>query len=428
VTQDRLFAGDSLHDRLQAELAAAIRAVEARGPDWLLERSVDEAAAEALAAYQVPPLEIAWERRWSPGVRETTVDMQHNIMYGGAGQGRPVHVPAADQVFVHVPFTGERDLLFCRPSTFSLSSPRAKVTADELILEITQTNLSGEQIAAAFDSFRSQVESSAATANADVAAHNEQLAAVLRGRVETRRRRLLAQRELTASLPFDIRPTGVQPTFAVPAKRKRVHLTQPRPSKPFEPQPELMNATYEDILERIVAAAQQLERAPETFEGMGEEDLRNLLLVSLNMAYEGQAGAELFSRAGKTDIAVTVGDRKVFIAEARCGAASASSAPRWTSFWATWCGGTAKRRSCCSSRVDNQRTSSRRLTQPSPHTRSAHNGAALRSLGGASTISCGPLRTSSGSSTPHCCRSSSSAVVPRRPRTLREHGRRRPQE
>jgi hypothetical protein len=314
VTQDRLFAGDSLHDRLQAELAAAIRAVEARGPDWLLERSVDEAAAEALAAYQVPPLEIAWERRWSPGVRETTVDMQHNIMYGGAGQGRPVHVPA-DQVFVHVPFTGERDLLFCRPSTFSLSSPRAKVTADELILEITQTNLSGEQIAAAFDSFRSQVESSAATANADVAAHNEQLAAVLRGRVETRRRRLLAQRELTASLPFDIRPTGVQPTFAVPAKRKRVHLTQPRPSKPFEPQPELMNATYEDILERIVAAAQQLERAPETFEGMGEEDLRNLLLVSLNMAYEGQAGAELFSRAGKTDIAVTVGDRKVFIAE-----------------------------------------------------------------------------------------------------------------
>jgi len=59
----------------------------------------------------VPPLEVAWQQRWSPGFREITVDMQHNHMYGGAGRGRPVHVPA-DQVVVHVPFTGERDLLF----------------------------------------------------------------------------------------------------------------------------------------------------------------------------------------------------------------------------------------------------------------------------------------------------------------------------
>src|SRR4030095_2341422 len=47
----------------------------------------------------------------------------------------------------------------------------------------------------------------------------------------------------------------------------------------------------------------------------GEEALRFLLLVPLNIHYEGQATGETFNFQGKTDIIIRVGARNIFIAE-----------------------------------------------------------------------------------------------------------------
>jgi len=49
---------------------------------------------------------------------------------------------------------------------------------------------------------------------------------------------------------------------------------------------------------------------------MGEEVLREILLVILNNQF-GASGGELFSRVGKTDIAILGSERPVFIAECK---------------------------------------------------------------------------------------------------------------
>jgi hypothetical protein len=103
----------------------------------------------------------------------------------------------------------------------------------------------------------------------------------------------------------------------VPVRRKRLHLTEPRPAAPFIPQPALENAVYEDVLERIAAFAHAVERTPLTVGTLDEEGLRDHLLLALNTSYEGKAGGEVFSRAGKTDITLTDRDRHVFVAECK---------------------------------------------------------------------------------------------------------------
>jgi hypothetical protein len=50
---------------------------------------------------------------------------------------------------------------------------------------------------------------------------------------------------------------------------------------------------------------------------MGEEALRFLLLVPLNIHYEGQATGETFNSEGKTDIIIKVGARNIFVAECK---------------------------------------------------------------------------------------------------------------
>jgi len=50
---------------------------------------------------------------------------------------------------------------------------------------------------------------------------------------------------------------------------------------------------------------------------MGEEDLRDVILSSLNGVFEGDAHGEAFSKQGKTDIDLKITKGGVFIAECK---------------------------------------------------------------------------------------------------------------
>jgi hypothetical protein len=58
-------------------------------------------------------------------------------------------------------------------------------------------------------------------------------------------------------------------------------------------------AEYEHILEIMSNMVHVIERSPEAFKGMREEDLRQHFLVQLNGQYEGQATGETFNFQGK---------------------------------------------------------------------------------------------------------------------------------
>ena len=64
-------------------------------------------------------------------------------------------------------------------------------------------------------------------------------------------------------------------------------------------------------------ARNALERSPSMSAKLDEEEIRDLLLVTLNAQFEGKAGGEVFNCGGKTDILIREGDRNVFIGECK---------------------------------------------------------------------------------------------------------------
>lgn len=191
------------------------------------------------------------------------------------------------------------------------------VGAGELRWTLTQPGLTGDQIASGYEAFKRATQQAADYSRADVESHSRSVEELLRQHVKTRRGRLLEQRRLASALPFPIRPAGAAPTVAVPVRRTKVHLTSPRPAAPFQPEPALEGAIFEDVLARIAAWGNAVRRTPASIGALDEEGLRDQLLIALNLAYEGQAAGEVFNRSGKTDITLRQADKNVFIAECK---------------------------------------------------------------------------------------------------------------
>jgi hypothetical protein len=81
-----------------------------------------------------------------------------------------------------------------------------------------------------------------------------------------------------------------------------------------------------------------IERSPNTYAQMGEEQFRDVFLVPLNEAYEGLARGEVFNFHGKTDILISYKDKNLFIAECKFfnGAKSVSDAIDQLCRYITW--------------------------------------------------------------------------------------------
>jgi hypothetical protein len=135
-----------------------------------------------------------------------------------------------------------------------------------------------------------------------------------------RRERILSDRDVVESLGIPIRKRdGEAMTYAVPdVKRKITIRAKPTTTRePFEPEPTLAEAEYEEILKIVRNMAYVMERSPKAFERMQEPTIRDHFLVQLNGLYEGAATGETFNYEGKTDILIRSRGRNVFIAECK---------------------------------------------------------------------------------------------------------------
>ncbi len=90
----------------------------------------------------------------------------------------------------------------------------------------------------------------------------------------------------------------------------------PATTNPFKPEPGITRDDYAAIVNAIGSFGRAAERFPGTFGPMAEPVLREILLVVLNNQF-GEAVGEMFSRQGKTDIAILNRDGPVFIAQCK---------------------------------------------------------------------------------------------------------------
>lgn len=295
---------------MDSQREEASKAVRSISPDELLNTPTEDTVTQIVDKYRLDIPVLLRDKARLEEPRETTLTIND--------YGRTIH-PVGTVITLVVPFTGDAGMFWVQPMSFDSGPPRGNLNGNELILRVSGTNLNNDAVTKAFNSTIDDFERYLGWQRSTAEEFNAGLGLSVKRSVEARKERLLADRNLVASLPFQIRSRpGAPQTYVAPVTRKSV-ITRPQPTvtAPFKPEPVLAAEHYKEILSIIHSMTLVMERSPKAFAKMGEEDIRQQYLVQLNGHFEGAATGETFNFNGKTDILIRVEDRNIFVAECK---------------------------------------------------------------------------------------------------------------
>lgn len=320
MPDDVLFFGNSLGDALRAQHERLREFVLNLDANVVLSTPEEDMLDQIVARFEVPCPVLKKDQQFSPGAEDVRIDVTGDYRRATFGPGP--HYVNGTRFQLHVPFEGEQDVFFLRPSTFSSNPPRAAVKDQELVMTVQSPadSLDPAAMRGQLDEVLSQIETHLERARAEIDRYNSELKGVARGLLQRRRQKVLADRTLEEHLavPVTRRPDRSQ-TLAVDVQKKRRPVepkTIPQTVAPFHPEPAIQRSDFESVVEVISSFGSAAERFPDTFRPMREEVLREIVLVILNNQF-GPAVGELFSRQGKTDIAIVQSTGPVFIGECK---------------------------------------------------------------------------------------------------------------
>lgn len=256
--------------------------------------------------------------------REVDVDVSGDPNRNLFGDPGPILVRGSEVTYF-VPYEGDGQIFWGRPSTRNVNPPRGSVEPGELHLRYVRNDQNGIAAKADFDRDFQEIQKHLAWAEETVKDFNHSIRADALNLLGERRIQLSKYKEMDAALGYPLRHrSNIAEIYAPPVERPKVlpagraatvrasASASERPSEPF-----LEMDTYERILGLLSQMATVIERSPQAFSKMGEEDIRFVLLVPLNTHYEGKASAEPFNFEGKTDILIRADGKNIFIAECK---------------------------------------------------------------------------------------------------------------
>jgi hypothetical protein len=291
--------------------------VEALAENRFLNTAPEDLKQYFVVQHGITPITLLRDQ-WYAQVEDKPVDVRYDPMRLIDDRRRPAVVPG-ERTEVRVPFNGESELFYARPSRSTMNPPRAVIEGNELVLRYQSPADALQDVRPQVDRTLADIEQYLSWQKGAIEAHNAKLPGAAERAIEERRSRLLAQSRRAASLGIPIkRRDGAPITYAVPTVRKKAASTLPPASAAqFVPEPTWAIEQYEHALKIMQDMALVMERSPDAFKTMDEEALRQHFLVQLNGQFEGKATGETFNMSGKTDILLREGERNVFIAECK---------------------------------------------------------------------------------------------------------------
>ena len=312
-----LFSDDQLSDVVELRRRKITNEIGSLDPNYVLNANREELCDYFAHKYRfnMPVLDtdnVCFEQD------EANIDVSQDFRRLIYERSKPFFLKGTRITFV-IPFEGDPALFKYRPSSFTTILPLGDVRENELRLEYESVDHDEEAIKNAFSRSLREVQQYLGFVEENVTRFNSSFVADVRRLIDDRREKLLKDQGLAASLGFPMRKRdGIPQTYSVPVTRRALPIQLPKATtEPFRPEPALEMQGYEQILGTISNMSLVLERSPQAFAGMKEEDLRTHFLVGLNGQFEGQATAETFNCEGKTDILIRCQGRNIFIAECK---------------------------------------------------------------------------------------------------------------
>jgi hypothetical protein len=322
---NHLFADGDLGATLRANLDRVGPAVDAISKDQLLATPLPDLIEHFTRELGGDPL-VLLEDNMETTERETQVDVSGDpLRFFRDERGGPFYVPG-HEVSIDIPFQGEDHFWKLRPSSWKSVYPRGDVLPSRGenpgVLRLTFAHpvdaLDEERLGNEIRHELDLVRFFAAASASDVQSYNEQLRQAIEGAINGRKERIQKTEGIASRLGLPLKRNPDAPDVR-PIKVER-KLVRPLPLiqvGSYEPEYGIDDDVYEHILSVIRHEIATFEATPSTYLGLGEEDLRNILLAHLNGHYKGGATGETFRKGGKTDIRIEEENRAAFVAECK---------------------------------------------------------------------------------------------------------------
>lgn len=288
-----------LHEYFADVIDLMTREIHAISPDDLRSIDVDQLSSDLAEKYKVETATLgedisSEEPPFSPGSRTKLFTF-------------------------YLPFTGNRRILEYHGTSTSVIDQRLQVDGDNIVIQFSAEPNDLDYIRHTVHRVKGQIQSNLDSVNHFLKTANPSLKDEAKRLILERQHHFASHRSTVSQLQqlFPLRRRDDQAVAAfVPVRPRpmRVLSPNPTPSKP-QPEPELSLADYGSILQVIQNMITVCERSPSVFKTMKEEDFRTILLVGLNGIFQGDATAETFNGAGKTDILIRVNNNNIFISE-----------------------------------------------------------------------------------------------------------------
>jgi hypothetical protein len=314
------YRGGELRLALQAQALKLVEEIEVAPEDHLLHIDEDEWVAALVDRWSVEAPVLHPEDMWVEPPADIKVDVAHDWMRAVSDRSRPALI-AGQRITVHIPFSGEADVFKLKASTFSTNPPYGEVGNGELLDVIEHPSDSHVDYRAHAMNFVADVERYLTWSRNDIEVFNSGLEQMARQTIGNRRRRVqnTYDRLRESGIPMR-RPGGdsAKTYIADVVVRRPAPILRTTPGdRPMPLEPVLADEVFDHILWVVRDLGQNMERSPKVYAEMGEEDLRQTILATLNTHYRGQATAEAFNVSGKTDILVRYENQNLFIAECK---------------------------------------------------------------------------------------------------------------
>lgn len=286
-----------------------IKEVQELNASQLEGTTVDEWIGYFLKKYSIPPIVLGK----APPVVEQRVDkVQRKGPFGD------MYAAEREVALIGLPVELNEnlsDLLHMRGNTWSLNPPRWEYREDCIFVEAAPSSDAAKKT---IESVKTHV----GWLNQDIEEGNKQLPGFIQEQVQRRMETVGARAQtfhtLADDLGAELKPTTGTKRRLSQAPRITESIAELRRPQPRQKAiPRLKPDEFQPILDVIEAQGATFERTPQTVAKLDEQDIRNLVLSSLNASFNLGALGEAFSNRGKTDIYLAVPEGGIFIAECK---------------------------------------------------------------------------------------------------------------
>lgn len=328
-----LFNNESSFDYIESKKEEVKKSIANLSNDKIFNNQLDDLEEYFYEKFKIDLIEIEREFDYLEyDVRETVVE-KSNSFYGYWGEPRCIKRDGY-QIIYNIPFEGDSNLLYIQPSThtlmrfkvdkiinptqdkegrivFSKVYERSKIKEQEDELQFIKNDFNSN-----FRYYFEEID----RVNKDITLrYNSSLKELIRRELEVRLEKAQDYFKLREKLniPLEINKgaPNMKPMRLKKVKKNKTQLLSNIKRLPVEYG--ITDTDYDNIKSIINLSCISMEKTARTFSKLLEEELRDVILASLNTHYLGTATGETFNKIGKTDIHIPFENKSAYIGECK---------------------------------------------------------------------------------------------------------------